>query len=53
MADGLQGFHYDLVIFAEDHRQADRVMIERRGYEEDLKQYGVGEYSIDAYPSDG
>jgi hypothetical protein len=34
------------------HRQADRVMSERRGYEEDLKQYGLGEYSIDANPSD-
>lgn len=52
MADVLKAFHYDLVVFAEDHKQADRVMIERTGYEEDLKEYDVGEYSSDANPCD-
>jgi hypothetical protein len=53
MAGELKAFHYDLVIFAEDSQQADRVMIERTGYEEDLREYGVGEYRIDANPADG
>lgn len=49
----LKAFHYDLVIFAKDHRQADRVMVERVGYDEDLREYGVEEYTIDADPADG
>jgi hypothetical protein len=53
MAGGLKPFHYDLVIFAEDSQQADRVMVERVGFEEDLREYGVGEYRIDANPADG
>lgn len=53
MAGELKPFHYDLVIFAEDAKQADRVMVERVGFEEDLREYGVGEYSIDANPVDG
>lgn len=46
----LKTFRYDLVIEAEDQQQADRVMIERVGYDEDLREYGVGEYRISANP---
>jgi hypothetical protein len=49
----LKAFHYDLVIFAKDQQQADRVMVERVGYDEDLREYGVEEYSINADPVDG
>lgn len=49
----LKAFHYDMVIFAEDHHQADRVLVERVGYDEDLREYGVTDYSIDADPVDG
>lgn len=47
------GFHYDLVIFAKDQQQADKVAIERAGYDEDLSEYGVGEYLIDVNRADG
>lgn len=50
---GLKAFHYDLVIHAENAAQADRVMVERTGYDEDLSEYGVGEYTIDADPAGG
>lgn len=53
MAGQLEAFRYDLVILAEDARQADRVMVERTGYDEDLSEVGVGEYSISATPADG
>jgi hypothetical protein len=53
MAGELKPFHYDLVIFAENAQQADRVMIERTGYDEDLREYGVPAYSIEATPADG
>lgn len=53
MAGQLQPFHYDLVIWAENAEQADRVMVERVGFEEDLRDQGVGEYSINAIPADG
>lgn len=46
-------FHYDLVIVAETAQQADRVLVERIGYDEDLTEYGVGDYLIDAEPADG
>lgn len=49
----LKAFHYDLVVMAEDHRQADRVVTERVGYDEDLRETGVGDYSIDANPVGG
>lgn len=49
----LKAFHYDLVIHAENAQQADRVMVERVGFDEDLREYGVGEYRIDADPVDG
>lgn len=50
---GLKAFHYDLVIHAEDAAQADRVMVERVNYDEDLSEYGVGNYTIDADPAGG
>lgn len=53
MAGELKAFHYDLVIWAENAEQADRVMVERVGFEEDLRDQGVGEYSINATPADG
>lgn len=54
MAAGeLKPFRYDLVIWAENAEQADRVMVERVGFEEDLQEYGVGEYRINADPADG
>ncbi|MCB5280311.1 hypothetical protein [Arthrobacter sp. ES1] len=53
MAGELQPFRYDLVIWAENAEQADRVMVERVGFDEDLTKYGVGEYRIDANPADG
>lgn len=49
----LRKFHYDLVIEAENQQQADRVMIERVGFNEDLREYGVSDYTIDASPVDG
>lgn len=49
----LKPFRYDLVIEAEDRQQADRVMIERVGYDEDLREHGVGDYKIDANPVGG
>ncbi|MFJ2662508.1 hypothetical protein [Arthrobacter koreensis] len=49
----LKAFHYDMVIEAEDQQQADRVMIERIGYNEDLREYGVSDYTIDASPVGG
>lgn len=49
----LKEFRYDLVIMAEDSRQADRVMIERTGFDEDLREYGVGDYQISASPVGG
>lgn len=54
MAAGeLKPFRYDLVIWAENAEQADRVMVERVGFEEDLSEQGVGEYRIDADPAGG
>ena len=53
MAGELKRFRYDLVIWAENAQQADRVMVERVGFDEDLREYGVGEYKIDADPVDG
>jgi hypothetical protein len=53
MAGELKPFRYDLVIFAENAQQADRVMVERVGFDEDLSEYGVGEYRIDAEPAGG
>ena len=53
MVGELKAFHYDLVIHAENAQQADRVMVERVGFDEDLSEYGVGEYRIDADPVDG
>ena len=49
----LKEFRYDLVIWAEDQQEADRVMVERVGYHEDLSECGVGDYKIDADPVDG
>lgn len=46
----MPAFHYDMVIIAETQAEADRVMVERIGYDEDLSEYGVGEYRIDANP---
>ncbi|MEO3931397.1 hypothetical protein WMO79_01100 [Micrococcaceae bacterium Sec7.4] len=53
MAGQLQPFRYDMVIWAENAEQADRVMVERIGFDEDLREYGVAEYRIDADPADG
>lgn len=53
MAEGLKAFRYDLVIFAESQAQADRVMVERVGFDQNLREHGVGEYRIDASPADG
>lgn len=49
----LTAFHYDMVIEAENQQQADRVMAERIYHNEDLREYGVGDYTIDASPADG
>lgn len=49
----LKAFHYDLVIHAENAQQADRVMVERVGFDEDLREHGVPQYSIDANPVGG
>ena len=46
----MPAFHYDMVIVAETQAEADRVMVERIGYDEDLSEYGVGDYIIDADP---
>jgi hypothetical protein len=53
MAAELKPFRYDLVIFAENAQQADRVMVERVGFDEDLREYGVGAYRLDANPAVG
>jgi hypothetical protein len=53
MVGELKEFHYDLVIHAENAQQADRVMVERVGFEEDLREQGVGDYRIDANPAGG
>lgn len=53
MAGELKEFRYDLVIHAENAEQADRVMVERVGFDEDLSKYGVGDYRIDANPAGG
>lgn len=49
----LKAFHYDMVIEAENQQQADRVMIERVGFDEDLSEYGVVDYTVDANPVGG
>lgn len=49
----LKPFHYDMVIMAEDQAQADRVMAERIYHDEDLREYGVNEYTISASPAGG
>jgi hypothetical protein len=45
----MPAFHYDLIVCAETQEEADRVAIERVGYDED---YGF-DYLIDVERADG
>lgn len=39
-------FHYVVTVIAEDEEQADQIMVERINHDEDLSEYGIGDYQI-------
>lgn len=41
-----QKFHYVVTVIAEDEEQADQIMAERINHDEDLSEYGIGDYQI-------
>ena len=48
----MQAFEYTVVVEAETKEQADIVIAERVGYDEDLTEYGVPDYRIYTCPGD-
>ena len=39
-------FYYIVTVTADDEVQADQIMAERINYDEDLSEYGIGDYTI-------